>query len=142
MLRTLDQGIDVCVTVPLVDGFVLARFGVSSFDELPIGRGAGQSAAGDRSRSEAERAAVVHQSHRAGTLGRELKATSVLALTLDEVSAKVGSGPPIDDEEDYKFPVWAGVAPIRVRVDTPVRDARVLPDVPLIDTQRFTKKGR
>ena len=71
-----------------------------------------------------------------------MKATSVLALTLDEVSAKVRSGPPIDDEEDYKFPVWAGVAPIRVRVDTPVRDARVLPDVPLIDTQRFTRKGR
>jgi len=54
----------------------------------------------------------------------------------------VRSGPPIDDEEDYAFPVWAGVVPIRTQVDQPVPDARVLPDVPLIDIQRFGKNRR
>jgi len=149
MLRTLDQGIDVCVTVPLVDGFVLARsaFHHSMNYRSVVVLGKARPVTDPDQKRNALRSFTNHivpgrwEEVRQPS-EQELKATSVLALTLDEVSAKVRSGPPIDDEEDYKFPVWAGVAPIRVRVDTPVRDARVLPDVPLIDTQRFTKKGR
>jgi len=69
----------------------------------------------------------------------ELKSTSVLALPLSEVSAKVRTGGPIDDEEDYSLPVWAGVVPIRTSAGEPVADARALPGIPPIDTQRFTR---
>jgi hypothetical protein len=70
---------------------------------------------------------------------QELKATSVLALPLQEVSAKVRTGPPIDDEEDYAFPVWAGVVPLRARVAEPVPDVRVPVGIAAVDTQRFTR---
>jgi hypothetical protein len=69
---------------------------------------------------------------------RELSATKVLAVPLDEASAKVRVGPPIDDEEDYSLAVWAGVVPVRMLVGEPVTDARVLPEAPAIDTRRFT----
>jgi hypothetical protein len=70
---------------------------------------------------------------------QELKATSVLALPLDEVSAKVRTGPPIDDEEDYAFPVWAGVVPLRSRVAEPVPDSRLPVGIAALDTKRFTR---
>ena len=57
----------------------------------------------------------------------ELKQTSVLALPLQEVSAKIRSGPPVDDEEDYALPIWAGVLPIEARLRKAIADDRVLP---------------
>jgi hypothetical protein len=68
---------------------------------------------------------------------QELKSTTVLALPLDEVSAKVRTGPPIDDEEDYALPIWAGVVPMHRRLGEPLPDARAL-HIPAIDTRRFT----
>jgi hypothetical protein len=59
-------------------------------------------------------------------------------LPLEEVSAKVRTGGPIDDEEDYALPVWAGVVPIRRTLGDPVPDDRLQPDVPPIDNSRFT----
>ena len=58
---------------------------------------------------------------------QELKATSVLRVPIDEFSAKVRTGPPIDDEEDYSFPTWAGVLPLETVVGSPIDDARLLP---------------
>jgi len=58
---------------------------------------------------------------------RELKATSVLRLAIEEFSAKVRSGPAIDDEEDYSFPTWAGVVPLETKPGVPIEDARLLP---------------
>jgi len=58
---------------------------------------------------------------------KELKATTVLSLSLDEASAKVRTGPPGDDEEDYNIPVWAGVIPVKQQLLTPVDDPRLLP---------------
>ena len=58
---------------------------------------------------------------------RELAATAVLAVPLDEVSAKVRTGPPIDDEPDYDLPIWAGVLPLRQVPDAPVPDERLDP---------------
>jgi len=55
----------------------------------------------------------------------ELKATTVLSLTLVEVSAKVRTGPPIDDEEDYALSVWAGVIPLQVAAGAPISDPRL-----------------
>ena len=59
--------------------------------------------------------------------GQELKSTTVLGLELKEVSAKVRSGPPGDDEADYALPVWAGVMPIGYRFGPPADDPRLLP---------------
>jgi len=62
-----------------------------------------------------------------------LKATSVLALELKEVSAKIRTGPPVDDEEDYSLPVWAGVVPIEQKLGHPVPDARLVAGVPPLE---------
>jgi hypothetical protein len=58
---------------------------------------------------------------------RELKATSVLRLPITEFSAKVRTGPPIDDEEDYSFPTWAGVVPLDVITGEPIDDPKLDP---------------
>ena len=144
MLRTLDQGVDVCVTVTLVDGFVLARsaFHHSMNYRSVVVLGKARLVTGLEEKLEALRSFTNHM-----VPGRweevrrpneqELKSTSVLALPLDEVSAKVRTGSPIDDEEDYALPVWAGVVPIRSQLGQPEPDGRVLLGVPAIDTQRF-----
>ncbi|MBC8031826.1 MAG: pyridoxamine 5'-phosphate oxidase family protein [Pyrinomonadaceae bacterium] len=132
MLRTLAGGIDVCVTVTLLDGLVLAR---SAFHHslnyrsvVVFGRA---SMVDDReSKLAALRAFSEHvipgrwDEARQPT-DQELKATAVLSLPLDEASAKVRTGPPIDDEEDYALPVWAGVLPLRLVAGTPVPDPRL-----------------
>jgi len=62
---------------------------------------------------------------------RELQQTTVLSLPITEASAKVRTGPPLDDEEDYDLPVWAGVIPLRLIADTPMPDPRLKPDIQL-----------
>jgi hypothetical protein len=56
---------------------------------------------------------------------RELKATSVLRVPIEEFSSKVRTGPAIDDEEDYSFPTWAGVVPLEMKTGEPISDARL-----------------
>jgi hypothetical protein len=63
----------------------------------------------------------------------------VLALPLAEVSAKIRSGPPLDDDVDYSLPIWAGVVPVCTRLGTPTDDGRVLPEVAAIDVARITR---
>ena len=60
---------------------------------------------------------------------KEQKATSILRLPLTEVSAKVRTGPPIDDDPDYDLPVWAGVIPMHLAFDSPVRDEKCDPAI-------------
>jgi hypothetical protein len=67
----------------------------------------------------------------------ELKQTHVLALPLDEVSAKVRTGPPLDDEEDYARAVWAGVIPLKTKLCEPIPDDRLLPEARSVDLSRF-----
>jgi len=146
MLRTLDEGVDVCLTVTLVDGFVLARsaFHHSMNYRSVVVLGKARVVTDPEEKLLALRSFTNHI-----VPGRwdevrqptepELKSTSVLALPLSEVSAKVRTGGPIDDEEDYALPVWAGVVPICTSVGEPVLDARALPGIPPIDTQRFTR---
>ena len=146
MLRTLDEGVDVCLTVTLVDGFVLARsaFHHSMNYRSVVVLGKARLVTDTQEKVAALRSFTNHilpgrwDEVRQPT-EQELKATSVLALSLDEVSAKVRTGPPIDDEEDYAFPVWAGVVPLRARVAEPVPDARVLAGIAAVDIQRFTR---
>src|SRR4030081_2039123 len=70
---------------------------------------------------------------------QELKGTSALALALDEVSAKIRTGPPIDDEEDYALPVWAGVVPMRTGFGEPIPDERLLDDIAAFDAGRLQR---
>lgn len=136
MLRTLSQGIDVCVTVTLIDGLVLAR---SAFHHSMNYRSVvvlGQAAVVE---DESEKLAALRAFSDHVVPGRwgdarkpneqELRATTVLSLPLVEVSAKVRSGPPLDDEEDYELPVWAGVIPLLLVARAPTSDPRLPVDI-------------
>jgi hypothetical protein len=144
MIRASTEGVDVCVTVTLVDGFVLARsaFHHSMNYRSVVVLGKARMVTDPDEKREALRRFTNHV-----VAGRweevrqpapaEMKATSVLALALEEVSAKVRTGGPVDDEEDYSLPVWAGVVPVRAALGEPVADDRLLPGVPMIDTRRL-----
>jgi nitroimidazol reductase NimA-like FMN-containing flavoprotein (pyridoxamine 5'-phosphate oxidase superfamily) len=133
----LRPGMDVCVTVTLVDGLVLAR---SAFHHsmnyrsvMAIGRTRPVTDPGEK--EVALRALVEHivpgrsDEVRGGDL-RELAATAVLALPLAEVSAKVRTGPPQDDEPDHALPIWAGVLPLALTPGEPAPDPVLDPSIP------------
>lgn len=146
MLRTLDQGIDVCVTVTIVDGFVLARsvFHHSMNYRSVVMLGTARAVTARDEKLDALRSFTNHivparwQEARQPN-DQELKATTVLMLRLEEVSAKVRTGPPLDEDEDYALPVWAGVVPLSMRAGQPVADERMLPGIPELDLMRLTR---
>jgi nitroimidazol reductase NimA-like FMN-containing flavoprotein (pyridoxamine 5'-phosphate oxidase superfamily) len=134
MLRTLAEGAPVCVTVTLLDGLVLARsaFHHSMNYRSVVVFGEASVVSDAEEKTEALRAITEHI-----VPGRwdevrepdesEIKKTLVLKLPLAEASAKVRTGPPIDDEPDYELPVWAGVLPVRMAAGAPVPDPRLTP---------------
>lgn len=144
MLKTLAEGVDICLTVTLVDGFVLAR---SAFHHsmnyrsvTVLGRARLVSEVAEK--MEALRLITDHivpnrWDEVRGPNELEMKQTVVLALPLEEVAAKVRNGPPADDDEDYALPIWAGVIPIQTQLGTPQSDGRVLPEVKAVDVSRF-----
>jgi uncharacterized protein len=73
---------------------------------------------------------------------RELKQTLVLRLPIEEFSAKVRQGPPIDDEEDYSFPTWAGVIPLAIQVGPPIDDPRLITNTPVPEYARAYSRKR
>jgi nitroimidazol reductase NimA-like FMN-containing flavoprotein (pyridoxamine 5'-phosphate oxidase superfamily) len=132
MLRTLSEGVQVCVTVTLVDGLVLAR---SAFHHSMNYRSVvilGRATLVDE---REEKLAALRAFTEHVVPGRwndvrqptepEIKATTVLALPLEEVSAKIRTGPPKDDEEDYSLPIWAGVVPLKHVPEGPIPDPRL-----------------
>jgi nitroimidazol reductase NimA-like FMN-containing flavoprotein (pyridoxamine 5'-phosphate oxidase superfamily) len=145
MLKTLAEGVEVCVTVTLVDGFVLAR---SAFHHSMNYRsvtvfGRARRVTEMAERLEALRLITDHivpqrWDEVRGPNELEMKQTLVLALPLEDVAAKVRVGPPADDEEDYSLPIWAGVVPIQTQLGAPLPDGRVLPEVKTFDVSRFT----
>ena len=134
MLRTLSEGIPVCVTVTLVDGLVLARsaFHHSVNYRSVVILGTAHLVGDPAEKMEALRLFTEHimkgrwDDIRLPT-DQEMKGTTVLALPMEEVSAKVRTGGPIDDEEDYALPMWAGVLPLPVVPAVPIPDARLNP---------------
>ena len=138
MLRTLSEGIDVCVTVTLVDGLVLAR---SAFHHSFNYRSVVVFGKARVVTETAEKMAALRAFTEQVIPGRwnearepsesELKVTTVLALPLQEASAKIRTGPPIDDEEDYALPVWAGVLPLRLVTSEPIDDEQLPPGITL-----------
>jgi uncharacterized protein len=138
MLRTLSEDVPVCVTVTHVDGLVLARsaFHHSVNYRSVVILGTARLVADPAEKMEALRIFTDHvmkgrwDDVRQPT-EQELKATTVLALPLEEVSAKVRTGGPVDDENDYNLPTWAGVLPLETSVKSPVPDARLDKNIPV-----------
>ena len=137
MLRNLDQGIPVCITVTLVDGLVLARsvFNHSMNYRSVIILGTAKQVEDPAEKLAALRALSEHiLPHRWDDSRqpneKELKATSLLRLPINEFSAKVRVGPPVDDAEDYAFSTWAGVIPLEMNSGAPIRDERCKQELP------------
>ena len=136
MLRNLSQGINVCVTVTLIDGLVLARsaFHHSINYRSVVVLGKAELVEDADEKDKALEALTEHI-----VPGRwadvrwpselELKATTVLKLPIAEASAKIRTGDPRDDEEDYAMDVWAGVLPLSLATGTPIDDGRLDPDI-------------
>jgi nitroimidazol reductase NimA-like FMN-containing flavoprotein (pyridoxamine 5'-phosphate oxidase superfamily) len=138
MLRTLRRGAPVCVTVTLIDGLVLARsaFHHSMNYRSVVILGSAREVEDEAEKRRAFNALVEHvlagrsAETRAAT-PQELKATSVLCLPIEEASAKVRTGPPLDDEGDYALPHWAGVLPLRLEAQPPLADPLLAPGIPV-----------
>src|SRR5437899_469050 len=136
MLRTLGKGIDVCLTVTLIDGLVLAR---SAFHHSMNYRSVvvfSRATAVDDPEEKIVALRALSEHMVPGRWddvrepnAREVQLTTVLSLSLHEASAKVRTGPPLDDEEDYALSVWAGVIPLRIAVDKPIADPRLSADI-------------
>jgi nitroimidazol reductase NimA-like FMN-containing flavoprotein (pyridoxamine 5'-phosphate oxidase superfamily) len=149
MQRDLAKGVDVCVTVTLLDGLVLARsaFHHSMNYRSVVIFGTAAVVEDETTKRQALRAFTEHiapgrwQEVRPPTES-ELKATTVLAIPLEEVSAKVRTGPPLDDEDDYSLPVWAGVLPLKLRPEHPVADSKLSASIEVPDNVRFYNRDR
>jgi nitroimidazol reductase NimA-like FMN-containing flavoprotein (pyridoxamine 5'-phosphate oxidase superfamily) len=133
MLRQMKDGVPICITVTLLEGLVLARsiFNHSMNYRSVVVLGKATLVRDPEEKLEALRLLSEHiipgrwADSRQPNEG-ELKATSVLRLPIEEFSAKVRLGPPIDDEEDYSFPTWAGVVPLEMKTGEPIDDARLV----------------
>ncbi len=140
MLRSLGEGVPACVTVTLLDGLVLARstFHHSMNYRSVVILGSLELVSDPDVKRDVLEAIVEHvipgRSEEArGPTDKELKATSVLAIEINEASAKIRSGPPGDDEEDYALPIWGGVLPVSLETGTPVPDDRLVEGVTVPD---------
>lgn len=131
-LRALDRGAPACLTVSLLDALVLARAAMhhsANYRSVML-LGEARSVVEPKEKLIALEAIVEHIVPGRWAEARppsknELKATSVLALGIEEASAKVRSGPPQDDEDDYALPIWAGVVPIVSHAGEPQPDPRL-----------------
>ena len=130
-LRALRGGAEACVTVTLLDGLVLARsaFHHSMNYRSVVVRGVAREVTGDEKRIAFD-ALVEHVCKGRSRDARpaneaESKQTLVLSLPIEEASAKIRTGGPLDDEEDYALDIWAGVVPLRLTPQPPIADERL-----------------
>jgi nitroimidazol reductase NimA-like FMN-containing flavoprotein (pyridoxamine 5'-phosphate oxidase superfamily) len=137
MLHNVSEGISVCVTVTLTDGFVLARsvfnHSMNYRSVVALGKAALVDAADEKLEALhafTEKILPARWNDARQPNEKELKATSILRLPLTEVSAKVRVGPPEDDAPDYTLPVWAGVIPLSLTPGAPIRDEKCDPSIP------------
>ncbi|MEW6324440.1 MAG: pyridoxamine 5'-phosphate oxidase family protein [Nitrospirota bacterium] len=137
MLKFIQTGGPVCITITVLDGLVLARsvFHHSLNYRSVVLFGRGELIEGQEEKLAAMEVVTEHlirgrwQEARRPTL-QELDATAVVAVPIESASAKIRTGPPIDDEQDYDLPVWAGVVPIRQAVGEPASDPRLKEGIP------------
>src|SRR6266849_4037519 len=148
MLRNLDKGIPVCVTVTLLDGLVLARsifnHSMNYRSVVVLGTAVAVLDGGeklDALKSLSEHILPGRWAESRQPNERELKQTLVMRLPIQEFSAKVHQGPPIDDEEDYSFLTWAGVIPLEMVAGAPIKDPRLDPKTPApAYARRYSRK--
>jgi uncharacterized protein len=147
MLRSLAGGLDACVTVTIVDGLVLARsafhhsmnyrsvlvFGRATLVDEPKEKYAALVALSEH--IVPGRWADVREPNE-----QEMKQTTVLCLPLEEASAKIRTGPPLDDEEDYALPMWAGIVPLKLTAGEPIKDPRLSAEIPVPDYAAHYKR--
>jgi nitroimidazol reductase NimA-like FMN-containing flavoprotein (pyridoxamine 5'-phosphate oxidase superfamily) len=149
MLRQMQAGLPVCVTVTLLDGLVLARsvFNHSMNYRSVVVLGTATAVEDPDEKIEALRQLSEHIIPGRWTDARfpnekELKATTVMRLPIEEFSAKVRQGPPVDDEEDYSYPTWAGVLPLPVVPGQLIPDERLDANRSAPDYLRNYRRGR
>jgi len=149
MLRNLDKGVPVCITVTLLDGLVLARsiFNHSMNYRSVVVLGKAMAVRDEKEKLEALKLLSEHilpgrwaESRQPNQ--KEIKQTLVLRLPIEEFSAKVRQGPPIDDEEDYAFPAWAGVIPLQMVAGEPINDPRLEAKTPVPVYAREYSRGK
>ena len=148
-LRTVKDGGEVCVVVTLLDGLILARsvFNHSMNYRSVIVYGTAREVTDPAEKWEAQRALVEHivpgrTADARMPSEKELRQTTILAIPLDEASAKVRSGPSKDAEEDYALPVWAGEIPLRLVPQPPIDDPKLPPGVTAPDYARhYSRRG-
>ena len=148
MLRALKTGIDVCVTVTLIDGLVLAR---SAFHHSMNYRSVVIFGRATLIESREQKVAALFALSEHIIRGRwenvrepseaELQQTTVLSLPIEEASAKIRTGPPLDDEADYALCVWAGVLPLKLATEDPIPDPRLAGDIGVPDYIRNYRRG-
>jgi uncharacterized protein len=148
LLKHVGAGHPICVEVTIVDGLVLARsvFHHSVNYRSVVLFGKGRLIEDEQEKLEALHAVTEHlipgrwQEARLPNR-KELNATSVVSIKIDEASAKVRMGPPIDEEEDYTLPVWAGILPFEELPLSPIRDDLQSEEIPLPDyVAQYTRK--
>jgi uncharacterized protein len=149
MLRAVRGGIPICLTVTLIDGLVLARsaYHHSMNYRSVVILGTAVEIVERAAKVAAMRTIVEHI-----VPGRwndvrqpseaEIRATTVLAMPTDEASAKVRVGPPLDDEEDYRLNVWAGVVPLSLDAHAPIADERLPVGMPVPSYARFYRRSK
>jgi len=148
LLKHIAAGHPVCVEATLVDGLVLARsvFHHSVNYRSVIVFGKGQLIQDEQEKLAALQAVTEHMIPGRWQEARlpnrkELNATSVVSIQIEEASAKVRSGPAVDEEEDYVLPVWAGILPLQEMPSLPLRDKVQSEDIPLPDyIARYSRK--
>jgi nitroimidazol reductase NimA-like FMN-containing flavoprotein (pyridoxamine 5'-phosphate oxidase superfamily) len=135
MIETIEQGVPVCFTASLLDGIVVARSGFHHSANYRAVMAFGTA----RLVPDAEKERSLELFMERCFPGRwptlrpankqEMKGTKILSMEIEEASAKVRTGPPKDDEEDYALPIWAGVVPVHTVIGAPENDPRILPGV-------------
>lgn len=139
-LKHIGSGNEVCVTITILDGIVLARsvFHHSMNYRSVVLFGKGKTIEAKEDKLKALDAVTGHimpgRWHDARRPNRkELNATTVVAIPIEEASAKIRTGPPVDDLEDYELPIWAGVLPIRQKAASPEKDPKLSSTVAVPD---------
>jgi nitroimidazol reductase NimA-like FMN-containing flavoprotein (pyridoxamine 5'-phosphate oxidase superfamily) len=143
MLSSLSDGRPLCMVVTQVDGLVLARsaFHHSMNYQSVVIYGHAHEVEGDE---KYEALKIVSDQIIKGRWDEvrlptliEMKATTVLAITIDTASAKIRTGPPADDEADYDLPIWAGILPAQLKFDSPIADPQMKMEVPVGESVRL-----
>ncbi len=138
LLRSMQPGTEICLTATLLDGLVVAR---SAFHNSMNYRSVvviGTPRIVDDPAEKRAALEIITDHVIAGrwaasrpVTDKEIASTLVTALRLDEASAKVRTGPPVDDEADYELPIWAGVVPLTLQAGAPIPDDRLSDGIPL-----------